>query len=147
LADAPFVHAEAVCLEAARLTATEDRISADLSCGRHRAVAAETDGLTREHPLREHLFGLRMLALYRDGRQSEALGAFHDLREALTQAGLEPGAAIRDLQTAILRHDSGLDLPGRPARATDLDCPRCWRRPPTSGSSAARSRWTRSNAR
>src|SRR3989442_1416132 len=79
LADAPFARAEAARLEEARLAATEERVEADLACGRHAELTAELDTLTRAHPLRERLWAQRILSLYRSGRQAEALRAYQDL--------------------------------------------------------------------
>jgi len=117
LADAPFARAEAARLEEARLAATEERVEADLACGRHAELTAELDTLTRAHPLRERLWAQRILALYRSGRQAEALRAYQDLRLLLgEELGIEPSAPLRRLEGAILRHDAELDwLP--PARA------------------------------
>jgi DNA-binding SARP family transcriptional activator/tetratricopeptide (TPR) repeat protein len=110
VADAPVARAEAARLEDARLAATEERIDADLACGRHGELTAELDVLTRQHPLRERLWGQRMVALYRSGRQVEALRAFQDLRRFLAdQVGLEPSPALASLETAILRQASYID--------------------------------------
>ena len=116
LADAPFARAEAARLEEARLAATEERVEADLACGRHAELTAELDALTRAHPLREHLWAQRMLALYRSGRQAEALRAYQDLRLLLgEELGIEPSAPLRHLEAAILRHEAELDwLPPAP---------------------------------
>ncbi|MHC1559505.1 ATP-binding protein [Actinomycetospora sp. C-140] len=114
-AEAPALRAEADRLEEARLAALEDRIDADLACGRHRELAGELDALTRAHPLRERLSGQRMLALYRAGRQAEALAAHDDLRRRLAdELGIDPGPAATALRTAILRQDPSLD--GQDAR-------------------------------
>jgi DNA-binding SARP family transcriptional activator/class 3 adenylate cyclase len=110
LADAPFARAEAARLEEARLAATEERVDADLSCGRHAELTAELDALTQSHPLRENLWAQRMLALYRSGRQAEALRAYQDLRLLLgEELGIEPSAPLRRLESAILRHEAELD--------------------------------------
>ncbi len=114
VSDAPSARAEAVHLEEARLAAVEDRIEADLACGDHRLVTGELEALTQANPLRERLWALRMLALYRSGRHAEALRAYQDLRHLLgEELGLEPGEAVRDLEAAILRHDPALDAQGR----------------------------------
>ena len=86
-------------LEALRLAALEDRIEADLALGRHSAVAAELDGLVRER-----LRGQHMLALYRSGRQTEALASYRDAWRALGQLGILPSAGLRRLEAAILAH-------------------------------------------
>ncbi|HVW33928.1 MAG TPA: BTAD domain-containing putative transcriptional regulator [Acidimicrobiia bacterium] len=118
VAATPFAAAEATRLEEARLSALEERIDADLACGRHGALVGELAALTRQHPLRERLWGQRLVALYRSGRQAEALRASQELRRHLRdQLGIEPGAELRRLETAVLRHDPVLDLPAAPAPA------------------------------
>jgi DNA-binding SARP family transcriptional activator len=110
VADAPFARAEAARLEEARLAALEERIDVDLACGRHGALVGELAGLTREHPLRERLWAQRMLALYRAGRQAEALRAYQEIRRHLgEELGIEPGEELRRLETAMLRHERHLD--------------------------------------
>jgi DNA-binding SARP family transcriptional activator len=112
----PFADAEIARLRELRLATVEDRIDADLAAGRHGALVAELERLVAEHPLRERLRAQLMLALYRSGRQAEALAAFQDARRALVdELGIEPSRALRDLETAILRQDAALDLD----RATD----------------------------
>ena len=110
VADVSFARAEAARLEEARLAALEERIDADLACGRHGPLVGELAGLTREHPLRERLWAHRMLALYRAGRQAEALRAYQDVRRYLgEELGIEPGQELRHLETAMLRHDPAID--------------------------------------
>jgi len=93
---------EAARLEEARLTAVEDRIEADLACGRHQALVGELDVLTRTHPLRERLWGHLLLALHRCDRAAEALHAFDRVRTALgDDLGLEPGPALARLVEGI----------------------------------------------
>jgi DNA-binding SARP family transcriptional activator len=88
VAASTFATAEAIRLEQSRLTALEDCLAAELACGRHREVTAELEGLVHEHVLRERLWELLMLALYRSGRQPDALRAFQDLRARLaTRSG------------------------------------------------------------
>ena len=95
-------------------TALEDWIDAELALGRHDQVAGQLERLVSEHPLRERLRGQRMLALYRAGRQAEALDAFRDTRRVLIdQLGIEPGRELRELHQAIVEQDPGLDLRGR----------------------------------
>ena len=104
LPDSPLARSEAARLEEARLAATEARIDADLACGRHAELVAELEALTRGHPLRERLWGQRMVALYRAGRQVEALRAFQDVRRLLAEeVGLEPGRELAALEAAVLR--------------------------------------------
>ncbi len=110
VADAPGARAEAARLEDARLAALEERIDAELACGRHGELTAELEALTREHPLRERLWGQRMLALYRAGRQVEALRAYRDLRALLAEeVGLEPSPALVALEAAVLRQAPDLE--------------------------------------
>lgn len=110
--DAPLARAEAARLEETRQTALEDRLDADLACGRHHELVAELNALTRAHPLRERLWGQKMTALYRSGRQAEALAAYQDLRSLLAgELGLEPTTTLARLEGAILRHEPELDWP------------------------------------
>ena len=116
LADLPGIAPIAARLDALRLAALEHRLEADLDCGREDEVAAELDALIAEHPLRERLRGLRMLALYRAGRQAEALEAYRAARETLVEElGIEPSEELGELERAILRHDP--DLLPRPGGA------------------------------
>jgi DNA-binding SARP family transcriptional activator len=109
----PFAQAEIFRLGELRLAALEDRIAAELALGRHAALVGELAQLARDHPLRERLSGLLMVALYRCGRQAEALGAYADLRATLVgQLGIDPSPALGRLQEAILRQDRELDWPG-----------------------------------
>ncbi|WP_369134807.1 BTAD domain-containing putative transcriptional regulator [Modestobacter sp. I12A-02662] len=101
--DAPFVQAERARLDDLRLTALEGRLSADLALGRHARITAELEQLSAEHPFRERLQGLRMAALYRCGRQAEALQSFQQFsRQLREELGLDPGQPLRDLQRDIL---------------------------------------------
>jgi YVTN family beta-propeller protein len=118
LAYEPFAQAEAARLDELRVAALEDRIEADLELGRHAAVASEIEPLIAEHPLRERLRRLQMLALYRCGRQAEALEAYRAARRTLVEeVGVEPGPEMRELHEAILRQDPALDAPARPQAA------------------------------
>jgi DNA-binding SARP family transcriptional activator len=120
-ADEPFARPAARWLEELRLTALEKRIEADLALGRHADVAGELETLAAEHPLRESLTRLLMLALYRSGRQAEALHAYQQMRHRLVEdLGIEPGESLQLLQRAILQHDPALDLPAA-ARAGGRD--------------------------
>jgi len=110
--DADFGAAESNRLAELRLVALEDRLEADLRLGRHRELVAELEGLVREQPLRERLWAQLMLALYRSGRQADALLAYQRARSVLVEElGIDPGADLRRLQAAILAQDPGLDLP------------------------------------
>jgi YVTN family beta-propeller protein len=120
----PFAQAEIARLEESRVAALEDRIDADLASGEHARLVGELEALVREYPLRERLRGQLMLALYRSGRQADALRAYQDGRsELLDGLGLEPGPELKALERAILAQDPGLDLPTghtpRPSPATD----------------------------
>lgn len=119
--EAAFAQAEAARLEELRLAALEEHLEADLALGRHASAVGELEALVAEHPLRERPRAQLMLALYRSGRQPEALAVFRDARAALAELGIEPGQALRDAQTAVLRQDPSLDLPTpeRPPRAPD----------------------------
>ena len=110
VADMAFAQADAGRLEEARLTALENRVEADLASGRHASLVAELDGLAAGHPLRERLTGQRILALYRCGRQAEALSAYAELRDRLAEElGIDPSPDLRRLHERILRQDPGLD--------------------------------------
>jgi DNA-binding SARP family transcriptional activator len=94
-----------------RLAVVEDRIEADLAAGLHAELVAELEVLVGEHPLRERLRVLLMLALYRSGRQAEALEVYQDARRALVEElGIEPGRELRDLHQRLLNQDPSLDL-------------------------------------
>src|SRR5262249_29044229 len=106
-----FAQAAIVRLEELRLTALEQRIEVDLALGRHAELVGELEQLVGEQPLRERLRGQLMLALYRSGRQAEALEAYRSARSALLEElGIEPSAPLRQLETAILRQEPELDL-------------------------------------
>ena len=115
LDNAPLARAAAGRLEEERLAALESRAEALLACGRHRDLIAELETLTAAHPLRERFWLHRMLALYRAGRQADALRAYRDLRAILiADLAIEPGSELRDLHAAILRQDPALDWPAAP---------------------------------
>ena len=100
---------EVVRLQEARMGALEQRIEADLQRGQHAALVGELEALTAQHPYRETLRRQLMLALYRSGRQAEALDVYQATRRLLAdELGLEPGAELRRLQAAILRQDPAL---------------------------------------
>ncbi len=111
-----FAEAETARLEELRLTAQEACIDADLMLGRHREVIGEIRALASAHPFREQLWGRLMLALYRAGRQADALEAGRTLRRRLDEElGLAPGPDLVELETAILRHDPALAPTREPA--------------------------------
>ncbi len=97
-----------------RLTALEGRIDADMELGRDRELIAELETLTTEHPLNEHLRSQQMLALYRAGRQGDALRASEKTRAHLVEMGLDPSAELRELEQRILSQDTTLILDLRP---------------------------------
>jgi predicted ATPase/DNA-binding SARP family transcriptional activator len=104
-----FARGEAERLEELRLVALEERISAELALGRHGDVLPELQSLAAAHPLRERLQAQAMLALYRSGRQTEALGVYTGVRVWLREElGLEPGSELRELQRRVLEHDPTL---------------------------------------
>ena len=110
--DQPFARAEARRLEELLMSATETRIDAELTLGRHEAVTGELEALTSAQPMRERLWSQRMLALYRSGRQAEALRVFQDLRTILVaELGIEPGHDVTWMERAVLAQDPALDFP------------------------------------
>ena len=128
----PFAQEPIRELDELWLEAVEARVDADLECGRDAELVRELSALIRRHPLRERLRAQSMLALYRSGRQAEALETYSDLRRTLVdERGLEPGRDIRELQEAILRQDPALSLRRRRA------VPRARRRRWTAGVAAA----------
>ena len=120
LADVQFADAmvaEAARLEESRVAAWEDRLEADLELGRQSHVIGELESLAAKNPLRERPVGLLMLALYRAGRQAEALEAYRRSRETLVEElGIDPSPELQRLEQAILRHDAELDLPEAPRK-------------------------------
>ncbi len=101
-----------------RLAALEQRIEYDLALGRHAEVISELEGLVAEHPYRERLHGQLMLALYRTGRQADALDAFRRARHTLVEdLGLDPGRELQRLEAAILAQDPALDIAAAQAPA------------------------------
>ncbi|SFT78980.1 DNA-binding transcriptional activator of the SARP family [Geodermatophilus amargosae] len=103
---------EAARLTEARLAAVEARVDADLACGRHAELVGELEELCRAYRLRERLWAQRMLALYRCGRQADALAACQELRITLAEElGLDPSSELRRLETAILAQDPALSPP------------------------------------
>jgi DNA-binding SARP family transcriptional activator/ABC-type branched-subunit amino acid transport system substrate-binding protein len=117
LSNGSFAAAEIAQLDELRLEALEERIDADLALGRHAALVGELEALVQRHPLRERLRGQLMLSLYRSGRQAEALRVYQNGRHSLAEElGLEPGPALRRLESQILEHDPAL-APPEPRRA------------------------------
>jgi DNA-binding SARP family transcriptional activator len=106
----PFARFEVQRLEELRLLALEDRIDAELRLSRHGDLCAELATLTSEYPLRERLRGQLMLALYRSGRQADALAVYRQTGEMLREElGLDPSRTLRELERSILEQDASLD--------------------------------------
>lgn len=115
----PFAEPVIARLEELRLVALERRIDADIELGRHEELVGELEGLAAEHPLRERLRAQLMLALYRSGRQAEALEGYQAARRALVdQLGIEPTQSLQELNTAILQQDPSLELGPKEPRET-----------------------------
>jgi DNA-binding SARP family transcriptional activator len=107
-----FAQDEIARLEELRLECLEERLETDLERGRHTEVVGELERVVAEHPFRDRLRGQLMLALYRCGRQADALAVYQDGRRALLdELGLEPGRALQELERAILNQDPQLDAP------------------------------------
>ncbi len=116
---APFAQEEIARLTELRAQAVEARIDADLALGRHSELVGELEGLVVAHPWRERVTGQLMLALYRSGRQADALAAYRSTRGRMVdELGIEPGQQLRALETAIIRQDDALlgPAPAGPAR-------------------------------
>ncbi len=127
-ADVPTAVAAASRWEELRASVTEDRFDALLSAGRHSELVPELDAAIAAAPFRERLRGQLMLALYRSGRQADALRAYSDARHVLAdELGLEPSTDLRRLETAILEHDPTIEAPPTTravaAQATDVAAP------------------------
>jgi DNA-binding SARP family transcriptional activator len=115
-----FAQSEIRRLEELRLVALEERIEVDLELGRHADVVGELEGLVQEHPLRETLRRQLMLALYRSGRQAEALDAYQVARTRLVdELGIEPSPALREVQAEMLRQEAGVAAPGTAPTVAD----------------------------
>ena len=114
-----FAQAEIPRLEESRLAALEERIEAELVLGEHAQLVGELEALVREHPMRERFIAQLMLALYRAGRQAEALEAYQHAWVHLAELGLEPGSALKKLQMQILEQAPGLQASPRPGHDTE----------------------------
>jgi DNA-binding SARP family transcriptional activator len=120
LAFEPFAQSEIARLEELRLTAIEARVEADLALGRHNSLVAELENLVAAYPYREALRAQLMLALYRSGRQAEALDTYRRARRAFSEElGIEPGPRLQELERAILHHDPSLESPSPEAMRTE----------------------------
>jgi DNA-binding SARP family transcriptional activator len=112
----PFAEHEARRLEELQLGALEERIEVDLELGRHGQVVAELEALVGRHPLRERLRAQLMTALYRSGRQAEALAAYQDARRSLVEElGIDPSPELQQLERSILRHEHAVAAPSAAA--------------------------------
>jgi DNA-binding SARP family transcriptional activator/tetratricopeptide (TPR) repeat protein len=122
VAGEPFALPEIARLSELRAAAAELEVEVELDAGRHREVVARLERLLADHPLRERLWVLLMLALYRSGRQADALRAYHKARKLLDEElGIEPGTELRRLESAILRQQPELLIRAEPlARASAL---------------------------
>lgn len=115
-----LVRAGAARLNEQRQTVLEECIALELSLGRHRELVGELSALITEYPLREELAALLMLALYRSGRQAEALNVYHRTRRAMIEdLGLEPGLPLRQVEQSILTGDADLGMPAESVRLLD----------------------------
>jgi DNA-binding SARP family transcriptional activator/streptogramin lyase len=114
------LEAEAHRMEEHHMSVVEDLADADLACGRHADVVAELEVWARSYPHRERLWELLMVALYRCGRQADALARYRELRVFLDdQLGVEPGPAVRELERRILTHDAAIAFPPRVRRSAE----------------------------
>ena len=117
----PFAEDFAVSIEEERLSLLEQRIDADLACGRSGELVGELQGLTRLHPLHEGLWSRLVLALYRSGRQAEALAAYASIASTMRdELGLEPRQELQSLQRRVLEHDPALQPGVRPRLASTV---------------------------
>ena len=122
----PFAQAAIARLQDARLAALEDRIEADLALGADGELIGEIESLIASNPLQERLRGQLMLALYRAGRQADALAVYRQAGELLREElGLEPGRPLQKLERAILEHDAALDGTGHAAAALGVSLAVC----------------------
>jgi predicted ATPase/DNA-binding SARP family transcriptional activator len=127
-----FAQTEIARLEELQLTCVENRIERDLARGQHAELVGELESLVTANPLRERLRSQLMLALYRSGRQAEALEAYQQSRAALVdELGIEPGRPLRDLHQAILNQDPALDLSATTQEAAQPTHEPAPRRPPS----------------
>ena len=141
---AGFADAERAHLEELTLVAVEARAGADLMLGRHGELAAELEALCRQHPLRERLWELHILALYRAGRQAEALRAYTEVRDRLVdELGIDPGPALRELQARILAQDPSLAPASAAAASAQASPARSRRLAPAASAGNLRARLSR----
>jgi WD40 repeat protein/DNA-binding SARP family transcriptional activator len=121
LADEPSLRPEIVRLEELRLAASEERIAVELALGRHQELVAEVEALACRHPFRERLWAQLMVALYRSGRQREALDAYERVRETLdAELGIDPSPELRSLREQVVCQDPALEVVGQQLRGYRL---------------------------
>ena len=119
-----FAQADVARLEESRLVLLEDRIDAELGLGEHSGLVGELEGLVRERPLRERPVGQLMLALYRSGRQADALEVYRQTSERFrSELGLEPGPRLRELERSILNQDATVEPPPRADPSPPVNLP------------------------
>jgi DNA-binding SARP family transcriptional activator/tetratricopeptide (TPR) repeat protein len=119
IADLPWFDDHARRLDQLHLHAQQSLMQARLALGQHAQLVTDLEGLRRRHPLHEEIHGLLILALYRCGRQADALTVYQRLRQTLgDELGIEPGPALRALHTAVLHQDPSLDAPADPSAAS-----------------------------
>jgi YVTN family beta-propeller protein len=134
-----FAQQEIARLEELHLAATELRIDAQLALGQHARLIGELETLVERHPFRERLRAQLMLALYRSGRQTEALQAYQNARRTLVdEVGVEPGEELRSLERAILAQDPALDLPAAASVAPPKEEPSSRETPDGAGAAPGR---------
>jgi WD40 repeat protein/DNA-binding SARP family transcriptional activator len=121
LSEQPSLRPEITRLEELRIATIEERIGADLALGRHHELIPELETFVAHHPFREGAWGYLMVALYRSGRQGDALAAYRRAREVLTaELGIDPSPELQHIQDQILQQDVALDLGGEPLRGYRL---------------------------
>lgn len=117
----PYAEAQRVRVSELLLAATEERLTLELDLGAHASVVAELQAVLADHPLRERLSELLMLALYRSGRQADALAVFDSTRRRLAEdLGIDPGPAMRDMHQRILENDGSLAAPAQPPQSLEV---------------------------
>ena len=138
----PWLVAQAERLRTVRLDALQALIDARLALGEQGPLVAELVDLTRQYPFHEGFHGQLMLALYRSGRQADALAAYQRLRRRLgAELGIDPGSALRELEAAILRQDEAIDPPAGPAGAHAAGTTSTPGGPGRTAAAAGRGRW------